>query len=89
MKHIIEYKVISQSSFLFIEMVICGSLFWHGFLVTKWTDSEYFQYLNLMPNHQMSQKRVKGRVHGANGNHEVVCYKDLKNIFKKSEVMQE
>lgn len=36
-----------------------------------------------MPNHQMSQKRVKGRVHGANGNHEVVCYKDLKNIFKK------
>lgn len=31
----------------------------------------------------MSQKRVKGRVHGANGNHEVVCYKDLKNIFKK------
>lgn len=39
MKHIIEYNVMSKPlDFLFIEMVICGSFFGHGSLVTRQTN---------------------------------------------------
>lgn len=77
-----KYNVISKPlAFLFIEMVICDCFFWHGLLVSRWTNYEFSQYLNLMPNSQISQKRGKGRVRGAYGNHGLVCYNVLKNIF--------
>lgn len=62
-----EYKVISKPvAFVFIEMVICGCFFGHGFLVTRQTNWD----LSAL-NAQQADKSQKGqrKNYGAYGKH--------------------